>query len=148
MKMFSATTRIKAAPEVIWKILTDAPGYPGWNTTVDKVEGRIAAGEKVTVHAKISPGRAFPVKVSEFVPGKKMVWTGGMPFGLFKGERTFTLTPRPDGTVEFLMREQFSGLFAPLIERSIPDLQPAFDQFAAGLKSRAESQASVAAASA
>jgi hypothetical protein len=68
-----------------------------------------------------------------------MVWTGGMPLGLFKGERTFTLTPRDDGAVEFAMREVFSGLFSPMIERSIPDLQPAFDEFAAALKKKAES---------
>jgi hypothetical protein len=39
------------------------------------------------------------------------------------------------------MREEFSGLMAPLITRSIPDLQPAFDQFAADLKARAEAKA-------
>jgi hypothetical protein len=139
MKSFATSTSIKAKPESIWKILTDAPGYTGWNPTVSKVEGKIALGERVTVHAKISPGRAFPVKVTELVPAKKMVWTGGMPLGLFKGERTFTLAPGKDGAVEFSMREVFSGLFSPMIERSIPDLQPAFDEFAAALKKKAES---------
>jgi hypothetical protein len=138
MKMFRVATSIRATPDAIWQILTDAARYTTWNTTVDRVEGRIAQGEKVTVHAKINPGRAFPVKVSEFVPGRKMVWTGGMPLGLFKGERTFTLTPRSDGTVEFRMSEVFGGPLSPLIERSIPDLQPAFDEFAAALKKRAE----------
>jgi len=38
------------------------------------------------------------VKVTEFVPGSRMTWSGGMPLGLFKGVRTFTLDPRPDGT--------------------------------------------------
>lgn len=36
------------------------------------------------------------------------------------------------------MDEAFSGLLAPLITRSIPDLQPAFDTFATDLKRRAE----------
>lgn len=39
------------------------------------------------------------------------------------------------------MREEFSGLMAPLITRSIPDLQPSFDRFAADLKARAEAKA-------
>jgi hypothetical protein len=138
MKTFQATISIRSNPDVIWAILTDAAKYPTWNTTVDKVDGRIAPGEKVTVHAKISNGRAFPVKVTEFVPGRKMVWTGGMPLGLFKGERTFTLKPGGNGTVEFQMIEVYGGLLAPLIERSIPNLQPAFDEFAAALKTRAE----------
>jgi len=67
-----------------------------------------------------------------------MVWLGGMPLRfLFKGERTFTLTP-VDGGVEFTMEEVFDGLLAGLITKSIPDLQPAFDEFAACLKREAE----------
>ena len=138
MKTFQSSISIRATPDVIWDILTDASMYTTWNSTVTQMDGRIAPGEKVTVHAKLSPGRAFPVKVTEFVPGKKMAWASGMPLGLFKGERTFTLTPRSDGMVEFRMREVFSGLLSPLIERSIPNLQPAFDDFAADLKKRAE----------
>src|SRR5689334_12755941 len=102
---FSASTTIAAAPETIWAILTDAPRYPEWDPGVDRIEGRIAAGEKVTAYTKLSPGRAFPAKVSEFEPGRKMVWSGGMPLGLFKGVRTFTLTPRGDGTTAFELRE-------------------------------------------
>lgn len=138
MKTFASSITIQAAPETIWAILTDAPAYPEWNPTVDKVEGTIERGQKIKVFAKISPDRAFPVKVSEFKPSEKMVWSGGMPLGLFKGERTFTLTPGADGSVEFAMREVFSGLMSPLIERSIPDLQPEFDRFADALKRKAE----------
>jgi hypothetical protein len=138
MKSFATAITIRARPEAIWAILTDAAGYPQWNSTVAKIDGRIAAGEKVTVHAKATPGRAFPLKVTEFVPARKMLWTGGMPLGLFTGRRSYTLTPTSQGEVEFAMREEFSGLLAPLITRSIPDLQPAFDTFAADLKRRAE----------
>lgn len=135
---FSASTLIKASPADIWAILTDAAAYPSWNTTVDKVDGTIAPGQTIKVHVRINPGRAFPVKVSTFEAPSRMVWSGGMPLGLFKGERTFTLTPKADGAVEFAMQEVFSGLMAPLITRSIPNLQPAFDEFAACLKRRAE----------
>jgi hypothetical protein len=138
MKAFAAKTTIRATPERIWNLLTDAAGYNRWNNTVDKVTGKIAPGERVTVHPKINPGGAFPVKVTEFEAPRKMVWTGGMPFGLFKGARTFTLTPRQNGDVEFSMREEYTGLLAPLIGRSIPDLQPAFDEFASDLKQAAE----------
>jgi hypothetical protein len=136
MKAFQTTTSIRAAPEAIWALLTDAAAYPSWNTTVTKVDGRIAPGEKITVHVKINP-RAFPVKVSEFQAPERMVWTGGMPFGLFKGERTFRLTKKGDA-VEFFMREEYTGPLAGMIGKSIPDLQPAFDEFAAALKARAE----------
>ena len=141
MKAFAARTTIHATPDTIWRILTDADGYPSWNTTVTRVEGRIALDEKVTLHVKVAPGRAFPVKVVAFDAPKRMVWHGGMPLGLFMGERIYEL--RAMGTmgasgVEFTMREDYTGLLAPLITKSIPDLQPAFDEFAACLKARAE----------
>jgi hypothetical protein len=138
MKVYSATTTIEASPETIWAILTNAPGYPQWDPGVDRIEGRIAPGEKITAYTKLSPGRAFPVKVTEFVPGRKMTWSGGMPLGLFKGERTFTLTPQNAGAVEFTVREVFSGPLLPLFGRSLPDLNRSFEQFVAGLKEHAE----------
>ena len=137
MKSFACSARINASAEVVWALLTDAPSYAAWNPTVSRVDGQIAPGEQITVHAKINPGHAFPVSVSEFAPPARMVWSGGMPWGLFKGERVFTITREGAGVV-FAMREEFTGFLAPLIGRSIPDLQPAFDEFAAALKAHAE----------
>ena len=137
MKAFATSILIQATSKAVWAVLTDGPQWAKWNPTVDKVEGTIAPGEKVTVYAKLSPGRAFPVRVSTFEPPNRMVWTSGMPLGLFKGERTYTLTPKAGG-VEFAMREEFTGLMAPLITKSIPDMQPAFEEFAAALRRRCE----------
>ncbi len=137
MKSFEVVTVIHATPESIWDILTDGARWTSWNPTVEKVEGTIAPREKLKVYTTLSPGQAFGVRVTQFDRPRRMVWTGGMPLGLFKGERTYTLTPKQGG-VEFAMREYFSGLMAPLITKSIPDLQPSFDEFAAALKRRAE----------
>jgi len=139
-KSFAVTTSIRATPERIWTLLTDAPCYTNWNNTVKAVEGKIGPGETITVRPKINPGRAFPVKVLEFDPSRRMLWRGGMPLGLFQGNRVFTLKPSPNGEVEFSMREEYTGLLAPLIGRSIPDLQPAFNEFASDLKRAAETQ--------
>ena len=140
MKSFSATTTIAASPDKIWEILSDAPNFPNWEPGVIRIEGKIAPGEKITVYTKLSPDRAFPVTVSEFVPGQKMVWSSAMPLGLFKGARTFTLTSKGDGTVEVVTREEFGGLLLPLIGRTIPDLSESFQNFAAGLKKAAEAK--------
>lgn len=138
MKSYDASSTIGASPDAIWAILTDAPGYTAWDSGVERVEGRIASGETITVYSKVSPGRAFPVKVAEFVAGRKMVWSGGMPLGLFKGVRTFTLTPEANGMTRFTVREEYTGLLLPLIWRTMPDLGPSFQQFASGLKRRLE----------
>ena len=141
MKEYNATALIEASPATIWDLLADAPNYPSWNPTVDRVEGTIAPGETIKVLVKVNPGRAFPVKVTEFKPAEKMVWSGGMPLGLFKGERTYTLTPEGNGATRFTMREEYTGPLLPMIWKSIPDLGPAFAEFATGLKTRAESKA-------
>jgi hypothetical protein len=136
---FATRLEIRARPDVVWKLLTDLAAYPTWNTTIDKVEGTIAPGRKITIHTKLAPGKAFPVRVTALEPPRKMVWTGGAPLKfLFKGERTFLVTATTPDTVEFSMEEVFGGLLAGAIGKSIPDLQPAFDEFAACLKARAE----------
>jgi hypothetical protein len=137
VKSYDAAASIEAPPETIWSILTDAPAYAEWDSGVERVEGSIAPGEKIKVVSEANPGRAFPVKVTAFEPARAMTWSGGMPLGLFKGVRTFALTP--DGTTtRFTMREEYSGPMLGLIWRSMPDLGPSFEQFARGLKQRAE----------
>lgn len=61
-----------------------------------------------------------------------------MPLGLFKGVRTFTLSPEDGGRTRFTMREEYTGPLLPLIWRSMPDLGPSFQQFATGLRKQAE----------
>lgn len=138
MRSYGSTVTIDATPERIWKILIDGPNWPTWEPGVTRIEGKIAPGEKITVHTVLSPDRAFPVTVSQFIPNQKMVWSSGMPLGLFKGERSFTLTPKGANQTEVATREEFSGLLLPLIGRSIPDLTESFEHFAAGLKQAAE----------
>jgi hypothetical protein len=140
VKSFEASSTIAAAPDTIWAILTDGAAFPSWDSGVDRVEGRIAPGETIKVSVKANPGRTFPVKVTEFKPGQRMVWSGGMPLGLFKGVRTYTLSPQGNGTTTFTMREEYTGPMLPMIWRSIPDLGPSFTQFANGLKQRAEAR--------
>lgn len=135
---YHAAATIHASPKAVWALLTDAAQYPEWNPTVVRVEGDIALGKKIKVVATVSPERAFPVTVSELVPCERMVWQGGMPLGLFRGVRTFTLTPTAGGGTSFAMREVFSGPLLGLIKRSMPNLQPSFDEFARSLKLRAE----------
>ena len=136
MDAFQASALIHAPPERIWSILTDAPAYQGWDSGVTRVDGRIADGEKITVHSEVAPGRAFPVTVS-MRPPRLMTWTGGMPLGLFKGVRTFTLEAQGDVT-KLTMREDYSGPLTGLMSRSIPDLGPSFERFVEGVKQRAE----------
>ena len=138
MRGYETTVAIDANADIVWRILTDLPAYTSWDSGVDRVEGQIKPGQKITVYSKVAPGRAFPVTVTQFEPPRAMRWASGMPLGLFKGERTFNVAPNGDRQVRFSMREEYTGLLAPLIFRSIPDLNASFQQFASGLKQRAE----------
>jgi hypothetical protein len=138
MRGFEASSVIKAEPAAIWAVLTDGAGWTSWDSAVVRLEGTIAPGSKVTVYPEVNPKRGFAVKVVEFEPAKRMTWRGGMPLGLFTGTRTYVLTPQPDASVRFAMREAYTGPLAGLIGRSIPDLGPSFVRFANGLKHRVE----------
>jgi uncharacterized protein YndB with AHSA1/START domain len=137
MKKYNASITINAPVETVWKILTDAAGYPRWDLSMDHIEGNLALGETVKFLTKLS-AQAFPVKVTAFEPNRKMVLTGGMPLGLFKSERTHSLTADKDGTTTFHTGEIFSGLLLPVFGRNIPDLTENFRNFAAALKKEAE----------
>ncbi|MFO0671109.1 MAG: hypothetical protein U0235_16025 [Polyangiaceae bacterium] len=81
--------------------------------------------------------------MTELVPGARMVWSDGMA-PMFKGERTFTLTARGDGTTDFEMVEVFSGVMLPMIKGSPPDFGLLFDRYALDLKREAERSAAEA----
>lgn len=138
MKSFATRIVIQSPAENVWKVLTELPRWTEWNTTVERTAGSVSLGAKVTVFVKQSPGRAFPLRVTQFDSPRCMVWTGGMPLGLFRGTRVFELaSSSPEETI-FKMREDYTGPLAGIIGKSIPDLQPAFDEFARCLKREAE----------
>jgi hypothetical protein len=137
MRAYEASSFIEATPGQVWPVLTDIAAWPDWDSGVTKVDGRLALGEKLTITVEANPGRAFPVKVAVLDGPGRMVFRGGLPLGLFTGQRTYTLGPEGTGT-RFTMREEYTGPLAGMIFRSIPDLGPSFRQFAEGLKRRAE----------
>ncbi len=138
---YAVACDIYASPDRIWSLLTDAAGFPAWNSTVSEIAGRIALGERIALRVPLAPKRTFKPKVTRFEPGRVMVWSDGMK-PMFKGTRTFTLTPKAEGVTEFKMHEVFEGLMLPLIKGSLPDFGPAFDTYAADLKRAAERSAS------
>jgi hypothetical protein len=127
---------IGAGAAVVWHLLTDAQRFPKWNSTVTGIEGQIREGERLRLHV---PGttRTFTPKVSDVVPNERMTWSDGVA-PLFRGVRTFSLRPRDDGSTDFTMEEQFSGVVFALVKGSLPDFGPIFERYASDLKREAE----------
>jgi hypothetical protein len=140
VKELATATSILATPETVWAVLINASGYAHWNPEICRVDGQIALGRKIKAHVVLHGGKVQPVtlRVTELEPMRRMVWTGGLPLGLFTGRRTFSLLPHDGGAVEFTMYLNFSGLLSGPIARSLGDRQPDIDAFAAGLKKWAE----------
>jgi len=137
---FSITCRvevnIRARASAVWRILTDAEGYPRWNSTVSVLEGQIREGERLRLRV---PGanRTFTPVVSGIVPNERMTWTGGFA-PLFKGVRVFLLKAGPHESTDFSMEENFTGLMLPFVKDSMPDFVPVFESYANDLKKEAE----------
>lgn len=93
----------------MWEILTDVQGWTSWDSGVTRVEGEARPGETLKIEIEANPGRAFPVRVTELEPERRMVFRGGMPLGLFKGERTYTLTPDGPAATRFVLREEYTA---------------------------------------
>jgi hypothetical protein len=134
---FSSKITIQAPVSKVWGIVSNISNYPNWESGVTKVTGTAELGHKIKIFSEVSPGKAFPLKVTAFEPNKLMMLVGGMPFGLFRGTRTYSLIDN-GGSVDFEMTEEYTGPFAPMITKSIPDLNPSFQKFTNGLKAEAE----------
>src|SRR5256885_881010 len=47
VRSFEASTRIDASADTVWEVLSDVGGWRDWDSGVDRVEGRVALGERL-----------------------------------------------------------------------------------------------------
>jgi hypothetical protein len=105
-----------------------ATDYGLWNPEILAGDGHLSARQCMT--------RRVALAVTAFAPPSFVVWTGGLPFGLFVGRRTLTVLAH-DGSL-FRMELSMTGPLAPLILKSQGDRQPDIDAFSACPKRYAE----------
>jgi hypothetical protein len=136
----AARTEIAAPASRVWESLLDLTAWPAWDPGLDRVDGTLAPRERITIHVTSSP-RPFRLRVVGFEPESRVVLRGGMPLGLFTGTRDYRIDRLAPDRTRFSMGESYAGPLAPVITRSIPDLQPSFEAFVAGLRRAAEAGA-------
>jgi hypothetical protein len=136
-KRYHVARKIDAPARRAWDLLANADSYAEWNASIVSLEGPIAEGGTIALVSTADPKRTFRLEVTEMTAPTRMVWSDGLPLGLFKGVRTFLLVER-GGSTEFSMTEEFSGPLSGLITKAIPDMTESFNQFADGLKAAAE----------
>ena len=137
----STSIDIDAAPERVWRVLTDLAAFPDWNPFITRAEGEVRPGGRLTLRLQPVGGRGVTIRptVLEAEPGRRLRWLGTLGVrGLFDGEHTFTITDR-DGGVRLDQDERFRGLLVPVLAGSLRrHTLPAFQAMNEALKQRAE----------
>jgi len=133
---------INASPEVVWNVLTDFASYPKWNPFIRSVSGVVAVGEMLSFVVATGPDTTVATQARLLVlePHRRLVWGGGLPLKLFRGQHTFEIEPA--GTsVRFVDSERLSGLLSWFVitEARVQAQNQAFTAFDRALKDRAES---------
>lgn len=128
----SSEARVVAAPDVVWRIVTDLARYETWTKTI-RVDGRAQVGQAInyTIAGRMrSNGPVRPIRHQGVVeiarPAEALVWTSGVPavMGLRFG---FELRPDGAGTlvrhyvqvsglVAYVARRNMTNLFQPIVE--------------------------------
>lgn len=151
MDSLSTEIVIEAAPERVWQVLVDTPSYPQWNPFIVACEGRLSAGERITVKLQ-PPGQGawtFRPKLIVVNPDQELRWLGSLAVrGLFDGEHTFRLQRLAPNQTLFQHSERFTGWLVPLVMRGgmKQSTSAGFAEMNAALKRRAESMAAGAGA--
>ena len=127
----AVTADIATTPDRIWQLLVR------WNSTLTRMGGTIGPGGTVEMEVPEAPGTVFKVEVTTFTPPREMVWTQGNPI-MFRGVRTYRLTPLGPGLTRFQAIEVFSGLVLPMAAGRLPDFKPILERYAADLTAEAE----------
>lgn len=128
----SVSVNIRASPAIVWLLLTNAPDYPRWNSTIISIEGQIQKGQQIKLKSTLDPKRIFKLKVKEFEPENKLAWGDG------NGTRIYSIAHNGKSSVIFTMTEKIGGLMFPMYSKYIPPFDKSFEQFANDLKKEAE----------
>lgn len=137
---------INAAPQKVWRILTDFKAYPAWNPFIKSLEqtsqGELKVGSRLK--ALIAPPDAsamtFTPAVTALNVNREFRWLGHLFIpGLFDGEHIFELMENGDGTTTLIHRENFRGLLIPLFKKMLNDnSRRGFELMNRQLKAQAE----------
>jgi hypothetical protein len=141
-KELKSQIEIQASPGRVWEILSDFKSYREWNPFITYILGEARVGTKLNMEIRPDGSRSwnFRPKVLISDPPRELRWQGSLWMrGLFDGEHIFTIQALSDNRVNFIQREEFSGILVSLVPGSLWDRSlEGFRQMNERLKDRAE----------
>lgn len=140
MPTISTSIDIEAAPERVWRALTEFDTYADWNPFIREGSGEAVVGSTLTLRMYPKNGRpvSFRPTVLAAEPGRLLRWKGRFVLpGLFDGTHDFELTASATGT-RVVQSEAFSGVLVPFLGRMISDTEQNFTALNQALKNHVE----------
>ncbi|MBL8772227.1 MAG: SRPBCC family protein [Phenylobacterium sp.] len=142
MKTLASAADIRAAPAVVWGVLTRFAAYPDWTAAV-RVNGGLSAGADLNFAVTTATRRGasriirFMGTIEAVEPTRRLTWRVGVPFIL---HWRFNLRLEPRGaTTHFTHEMEISGLGAvwayPRLDRLVT---PTLRRFVDDLKRQSE----------
>jgi hypothetical protein len=143
MKAIYTQIEITAAPDRVWRILTNFSAYQDWNPFIRSAScAELKPGALLEI-ALLPPGGegwTFRPTVKTVHPERELKWLGRFILpGLFDGEHCFTIESLDPHHVRFVQSEQFHGLLVPFFGSLLDKTSQGFEEMNHALKSRAES---------
>ncbi len=137
-----ASATINAPLARVWAVLVDLDHYGAWNTFVPSMQSAFEVGSKLTMRVQMRKNMQVTSveTITAIEPQHLLAWKTRSPAWLLCGERFQIISSTDDQTTEYLTRESFRGLLAPLVQLLFGrDLKRGFAAVARDLKARAES---------
>jgi hypothetical protein len=135
---------MRAAPGMVWQILTDFGRVADWNPSMLEITGVPVTGERLEVQFRNEDGTAgmrFRPKVLKAEPNRELRWLGhlfGIP-GLFDGEHRFVIESLDHELLRFIQAERFGGILVPFLAKRLDtETRRSFEAMNRALKAEVE----------
>jgi len=145
-KTITTSIEIDAAPEVVWRVLTDFASHPEWNPFIRQISGEVSVGSRLRVNITPPGGRGMTFKpaVTAATPDRELAWLGSLGVrGVFDGAHSFVLEDLGGGRTRVTQSETFGGVLVPFFGSGLDSTVQGFEQMNRALKDRCERVADV-----
>jgi hypothetical protein len=132
---------VQTPPEVIWKIISDIPGWSKWNPLYPEARGEIGFGEILTLELAV-PGearRTIRPTVVDWTPNEQILWRLNLFGGLIHTTRYIEVEKLGDTSCIFSNGEIFEGPLQRLIGKGLRrKIKAGFAAMGEAVQARAE----------
>jgi hypothetical protein len=140
MVRVEARSIIAAPANALWQIMMRVDKYPQWYSAMLEASGVPDLQAKLKFRVKAMDGSprqfSFTATVVEFVPERKLVWTGGK-FPILMGRHYFEFVPLGNAMTQVIQGEEFRGIYPMIVGRDkMLALRPAYERFNEELAAR------------